>query len=110
PPLQSLLSAPGFGQLAGDLLKNGSFETGTFHWQFENHLGYGQWLLDDSTAHDGYFSARISQSDPSAGYYQIQLKQTDFPLEEEQNYLLSFWAKSESPRPINVAVMENDAP
>ncbi len=108
--IQPLLSSCGQGQLTGDLLKNGSFEIGTLHWQFENHLGYGQIWIDDTVAHQGYFSARISQTEPSEEYYQIQLKQADFPLVEGQDYLLSFWAKSESSRPINVAVMQNDAP
>ncbi len=110
PTLQNLLLPYHHGQLARNLIQNGSFEIGTIPWQLEDHLGYGHFWLDDTSAQHEQVSAKITQDAPSDEYYQVQLKQTDFPLIAGQDYRLSFWARSNDVRQIYITVMQNDAP
>lgn len=110
PPIQQWLQQKAPGQLAYNLIRNSSFENGTSPWQLEDHLGFGHFSIDDTTFHDGAVSAKIAQDQLAEEFYQVQLKQSDFPLTSGDHYRLSFWAKSAEARLIYLAVMRDDDP
>lgn len=110
PPLQRWVQPTQPHLLIYNLIQNGGFESGTIGWQLEDHLGWGEFLIDYATAAEGVASAKITQSALSEEFYQVQLKQCDFPVREGQAYRLTFWAQAESPRRIYLAVMRDDSP
>ncbi len=92
------------------LLTNGSYEQGMEHWQTEFHLGHSQFFIDEEYAVQGRFSAKISQSESSPEIWQVQLKQSGFPLTAGKNYRVRFYARSEMERPITVAIIQDNDP
>jgi len=110
PPLIPLLTPWQPSLENPNLIANGSFEDGLEYWLLENHLGYSSVFPDCQEATAGECSVVVTQTDFSPEFYQVQFKQVDFPLVAGENYSLSFWAGSASPRQIWVMVMGDEDP
>ncbi len=91
-----------------DLICNGSFEDGERCWQLDSHHGTAWMSFPESGAAHGNRYARISQLRESPEFYEVMLKQTGITLEAGNWYLVSLWARAESPRSIWLMAM-NDA-
>ncbi|GEM_PF-1931868 len=98
-----------------NLLQNGSFEAGTAdsspHWVFTMRPGAIASFTRDSTIYrDGAAAARIdiTQSNPIDWY--VQMSQGGLPTLNGKSYLISFWARASTPRPISVVIQRDSAP
>lgn len=109
-PLQAPLLSNKPALVDPNLLSNNSFENGLTNWILESHLGYSQFYTDSAGAYHLDNSGVVYQAEVSEEFYQVQLKQVGFPLENGEDYWLSFIAKAEQPRLIYVMVMQDEDP
>ncbi|MGH7601974.1 MAG: carbohydrate binding domain-containing protein, partial [bacterium] len=99
------------GRESENLLRNGDFESslGT-EWILEQHGNASATLDRTNGAASGSYAARVRLQNETASLWDVQLKQVGMPMTQDSSYTLSFWARSELPRQIRVALVRDDLP
>ncbi|MFC1618135.1 peptidoglycan DD-metalloendopeptidase family protein [Patescibacteria group bacterium] len=91
------------------LIYNGSFEKGMNHWLTEFHAGQAQFFIAPGAIHKDLM-AKVSYSEPTDHAWQIQLKQTGFPLRAGREYQVKFHARADIDRTIRVVACQEEEP
>lgn len=95
----------------GEQIINGGFENGTSGWALEQNQGAtGIFTIDNSTAFKGASSARVVVTNTSGTEWHIQFKQPTLTLKKDSLYTVTFSAKSDAVRQINVSTMNDVSP
>jgi len=95
-----------------EMVRDGGFEgsIGT-NWQLEVHQpAAASYSKDVSTFHAGSASVKLNITAATGTSWHLQFKQVNHQIEEGKVYRLSFWAKANSPRTVDVTVMKNSSP
>src|SRR5205814_5473990 len=98
---------------SNNLLSNPSFETiGTLDpWLFAlTNSASGSATQDGTTATDGVYSAELGVSALGANDYDAQLQQSPVALQANQGYVITFSAKADTNRSVDVALQQGIAP
>ncbi len=95
---------------APNQIENGGFEDPiAYPWDFWANAGTGcaaSVTRDTSDAASGAASARIEVTSTSGVDWHIELAQRDRSLQRNVSYDLTFWAKSDHPRPITLSAQK----
>jgi hypothetical protein len=98
-----------------NIMKNASFESGSSPW-------YSPWWLDvshgtvatlskdTSTSADGSVSARINVTKGASSIWYTQFFQDSLPITAGKNYKLSFWAKAQENKSVQLAIQKVESP
>ncbi|MGL1937373.1 MAG: C25 family cysteine peptidase [Fibrobacterales bacterium] len=89
---------------AENLIKNGEFSNGPLYWSLSNSMG----AIANSSAAGGQLHLAISNGGSDA--WNVQYKQTDIAIEAGKEYILSFSARAESSRSVDVIVEKDGSP
>lgn len=95
-------------------IKNASFEnnTNTWYdpWQIQTSNGAsGTIVKDTKTYKDGKVSAKISSKDITTNWH-MQFMQDNLSINSGEKYVISFWAKSQSNRKMEMAIQKVGSP
>lgn len=95
-----------------NLIPDGEFESDLAlnNWVFELHEGAEATLEMDTDAYQGNGCARISSNNAGTENWHLQFEYLGFPLHPDSTYTLSFIAKADSLREINVNIMNHLSP
>lgn len=90
---------------SANAIGNSGFENGLTSWRFGVATGGAATAsIDNSTFVDGTASAHVNVTTPTSASYQICLEQDGLSLIGGQEYTVQFWAKSDTPLPIQVSM------
>lgn len=91
--------------LGREMLTNGSFTNGLNGWSLERHAGAQAVATQSTNAPTGYtHSVQIQITTPGTAGWHVQLAQSGLRVEGGKLYTLSFWARADANRPLNVTV------
>lgn len=94
-----------------NLLKNGDFETGeSSDWLLFNDTGASSSKTWDTSIYEGAYSLKVSITNGLANANAVQLYQQSYSLISGVEYKLSFRAKSDAARVIQVSVIKGGSP
>ena len=109
-PTATPTSAPA----SGNLMQNGSFESGTSPWSLQVNSPASASLSQDTTVHasdGGVASAKVSiAADDTSSPYNIQLRQAGLSTCSACSYQLSFWAMAAASRSLEAVVQGLSSP
>ncbi|NLD50571.1 MAG: hypothetical protein GX660_25805, partial [Clostridiaceae bacterium] len=92
-------------------INNPGFETEwEDYWRSELHGTSVSFTRDASEKNSGNYSLCANIGTINAEDYGVQFKQLGIKLEKGKNYRLSFYAKADRERAINVSYMQNESP
>ncbi len=91
-----------FAPLGNELLINGNFSSGIQNWNFEQHSVAEATITVTNEGPAGSNSARISVTRAGELSWHIQLHQGGIPVSSARPYTLSFFAKADSNRPLEI--------
>jgi hypothetical protein len=94
--------------LGPNLLKNGTFASGTSNWTLEEHQGADA-TFTVTREYQGQTSARIEVVKPGAESWHIQLNQPGLRVTSNQVYTFSFYAKASGLTDLNASLMQAHA-
>ncbi|MGL1934416.1 MAG: C25 family cysteine peptidase [Fibrobacterales bacterium] len=86
------------------LIKNGEFTNGPLYWSLSNAMG----AIANSSAAGGQLHLAISNGGSDA--WNVQYKQNDIAIEAGKEYILSFSARAQSSRSVDVIVEKDGSP
>jgi len=90
---------------------NGGFEIGTSGWALEQNQGAtGTFTTDNTTSYKGSNSAKVVVTNTSGTEWHIQFKQPTLTFKKDSLYTVTFAAKSDASRQINVSTMNDVSP
>jgi hypothetical protein len=97
-----------------NLIKNASFENNTTTWyepwQIQTSNGAsGTIVKDTKTFKDGQVSAKISSQTITTNWH-MQFMQDNISVKSGEKYIISFWAKSQSNRKVEMAIQKVGSP
>ena len=95
----------------GEQIINGGFENGTSGWALEQNQGAtGTFTIDNSSAYKGSNCAKVVVTNSNGTEWHIQFKQPTLTLKKDSLYTVTFAAKSDASRQINVSTMNDVSP
>ncbi|MBL9139800.1 MAG: carbohydrate binding domain-containing protein [Verrucomicrobiales bacterium] len=95
--------------LQANLLRNGSFSSGTSSWNLEQHAGAAA-AVARTLDNEGTASARITVTKPGTEGWHVQFNQPAIPVAQGQLYTLTFAAKADRETQLDVAIMQAHEP
>lgn len=92
-----------------ELVKNGSFEQNFTSWgnYVRTQDATGNITIDESEKKDGAKSAKIGVTSPGSQHWHVHLKTNNFKAKNGKAYKISFYAKADSNRLMQLEIMEN---
>ncbi len=95
----------------GEQIVNGGFENGTSGWALEQNQGAtGTFTIDNSNAYKGSNCAKVVVTNSNGTEWHIQFKQPTLTFKIDSLYTVTFAAKSDASRQINVSTMNDVSP
>jgi hypothetical protein len=96
---------------SSEQIKNGSFETNTTNWILEQHSpASGTISVDNQNTFRGTGSCKVTVTNSSGIDWNIQFKQQTITLKRDSLYTVSFAIRADSPKEINVSLMNDQSP
>jgi len=109
--LKSVWSGGSVSAGQGEQIVNGGFESGTSGWALEQNQGAtGTFTIDNQSAYKGSNCAKVVVTNSNGTEWHIQFKQPTLTLKKDSLYTVTFVAKSDASRQINVSTMNDVSP
>ena len=97
--------------LGQEMISNGNYASGLDGWYLEQHGGAQASATQSTSAPPGYTrSVRIQVTTPGTQSWHVQWNQPGLAVEGGQLYTLSFWARADTNRQMNVVVAMAHSP
>jgi GH35 family endo-1,4-beta-xylanase len=96
--------------LDDNMLINGEFDSGTIGWDIQNNSGAsGTMEVVTDAEMSGPNALKICPVNPGTSNWHIQVRQS-VPVEAGREYAISFLAKTDAPRVLDVAIQRDQSP
>ncbi|MBN1895227.1 carbohydrate binding domain-containing protein, partial [bacterium] len=100
----------GGGEAGGEIIRNGSFESGLGYWDTYIHTAggaAGTIQVLSTEAHDGAKSARITVTQAGTAGWHAQIKPKPLSVQRGKDYRLVFFIKADAVHPFEIELLEN---
>ena len=100
----------GGAETVPELIKNGSFEQNLTNWStwVNSPTVQGTFTIDNTVAQDGSKSLKAFVSKTGEYGWYFQVKTNNFIVKKSASYKLSFYARADVEKELNMEIMEND--
>jgi hypothetical protein len=96
---------------SSEQIKNGTFEVNTSNWSLEQHSpASGNISVDKQNSFKGSGSCKVTITNSTGIDWNIQFKQPTITLKKDSLYTVSFAIRADSPKEINVSLMNDQSP
>lgn len=98
------------GNPTTELLSNGEFDNSTTSWTLQNNsTGVGTMSVVTTAALSGTNAMKLCPTTPGTADWHVQLQQVA-PIVSGKSYQISFMAKADAARTMNVGIQQNSSP